>query len=143
LVDEDLLEALIYKGKLPGAIERLEHFASIYAKENGIEKDELMEKLMHIEYYKIPERKVEIGEKKEEDELDPLFEEAKRLVIRHQTASVSLLQRHFKIGYARAGRLIDQLEKAGIVGPYVGSKAREVLVPRDALKEGGEDVNNK
>ncbi len=145
IVEEDLIDALIYKGRIPGGIERIESFCKRYAEENGIDKDELMEKLMHIEYYKTPEITVKIGEKKEElsEELDPLFEEAKKLVIRHQTASVSLLQRHFKIGYARAGRLIDQLEKAGIVGPYVGSKAREVLVPREALKEEGENVDTK
>jgi DNA segregation ATPase FtsK/SpoIIIE-like protein len=62
------------------------------------------------------------------NETDELFNEAKELVIRHRVASVSLLQRQFKIGYARAGRLIDELEKAGVVGPYVGSKSREVIL---------------
>ncbi len=59
--------------------------------------------------------------------LDPLFEEAARLIIVHQQGSTSLIQRKFSIGYNRAGRLMDQLEKAGIVGPTQGSKAREVL----------------
>jgi S-DNA-T family DNA segregation ATPase FtsK/SpoIIIE len=59
---------------------------------------------------------------------DSLFWEAARLVVRHNQGSVSLLQRRLKIGYARAARLIDQLEMAGIVSPYDGSKAREVLV---------------
>jgi len=59
---------------------------------------------------------------------DSLFFEAARLVVRHNQGSVSLLQRRLKIGYARAARLIDQLELAGIVSPYDGSKAREVLV---------------
>jgi len=61
-------------------------------------------------------------------ERDELFLEAARLVVRHQQGSVSLLQRRLAIGYSRAGKLIDQLEGAGIVGPYDGSKAREVLV---------------
>ena len=59
--------------------------------------------------------------------LDPLFEDAGRLIVIHQQGSTSLIQRKFAIGYNRAGRLMDQLEKAGIVGPAQGSKAREVL----------------
>lgn len=59
--------------------------------------------------------------------LDPLFEEAARLLIYHQQGSTSLIQRKFSIGYNRAGRIMDQLERAGIVGPTNGSKAREVL----------------
>ncbi|HDY88915.1 MAG TPA: DUF87 domain-containing protein, partial [bacterium] len=62
------------------------------------------------------------------NERDNLFFDAARLVVRHNQGSVSLLQRRLKIGYARAARLIDQLELAGIVSPYDGSKAREVLV---------------
>ena len=57
---------------------------------------------------------------------DPLFEEAARLIVIHQQGSTSLIQRKFAIGYNRAGRLMDQLEKAGIVGPIQGSKPREV-----------------
>ena len=59
---------------------------------------------------------------------DELFEEAARLVVRHQQGSVSLLQRRLKVGYSRAARLVDELEATGIVGPFDGSKAREVLV---------------
>lgn len=59
---------------------------------------------------------------------DDLFEEAARIVVHHQQGSASLLQRRLNLGYNRAGRLIDQLESAGIVGPNKGSKAREVLV---------------
>ncbi len=58
---------------------------------------------------------------------DPLFEDAARLVVIHQQGSTSLIQRKFAIGYNRAGRIMDQLEKAGIVGPTQGSKARDVL----------------
>lgn len=61
-------------------------------------------------------------------ELDPMFEEAARLLVTHQQGSTSLIQRKMKLGYNRAGRIIDQLEGAGIVGPFEGSKAREVLV---------------
>ncbi len=61
-------------------------------------------------------------------ELDQMFEEAARLLVTHQQGSTSLIQRKMKLGYNRAGRIIDQLEGAGIVGPFEGSKAREVLV---------------
>ncbi|MBX9850210.1 MAG: DNA translocase FtsK [Cytophagaceae bacterium] len=61
-------------------------------------------------------------------ERDSLFEEAARIIVTHQQGSTSLLQRRLKLGYNRAGRLIDQLESAGVVGPFEGSKAREVLV---------------
>jgi DNA segregation ATPase FtsK/SpoIIIE, S-DNA-T family len=59
---------------------------------------------------------------------DELFDEAARLIVSHQQGSTSLIQRKMKLGYNRAGRLIDQLEAAGIVGPFEGSKAREVLI---------------
>lgn len=59
---------------------------------------------------------------------DSLFDDAARLIVMHQQGSTSLIQRKLKLGYNRAGRLIDQLEAAGVVGPFEGSKAREVLV---------------
>ena len=62
------------------------------------------------------------------DGRDELFEEAARLIVRHQQGSVSLLQRRLKVGYSRAARLVDELEAAGVVGPFDGSKARDVLV---------------
>ena len=68
---------------------------------------------------------------------DELFDEAAHLVVKHQQGSVSLLQRRLNVGYARAARLIDMLEEAGIVGPFEGSKAREVLVsPEEFLAKG-------
>lgn len=60
---------------------------------------------------------------------DVLFDDAARLIVIQQQGSTSLIQRKFSIGYSRAGRLMDQLEAAGIVGPFEGSKARQVLVP--------------
>jgi S-DNA-T family DNA segregation ATPase FtsK/SpoIIIE len=60
---------------------------------------------------------------------DGLFNDAARLVVAHQQGSTSLIQRKFSIGYNRAGRIVDQLEAAGIVGPFEGSKARQVLFP--------------
>ena len=60
--------------------------------------------------------------------LDPMFEDAARLIVVNQSGSTSLIQRKFSIGYNRAGRLMDQLEKAGVVGAAMGSKPREVLI---------------
>lgn len=62
---------------------------------------------------------------------DPLFEEAARLIVANQQGSTSLIQRKFSIGYNRAGRIVDQLEVCGIIGPFEGSKARQVLVMDD------------
>ena len=60
--------------------------------------------------------------------LDPYFEEAARAIVVNQQGSTSMIQRRFSIGYNRAGRLMDQMEKAGIVGAAKGSKPREVLI---------------
>jgi S-DNA-T family DNA segregation ATPase FtsK/SpoIIIE len=59
---------------------------------------------------------------------DSMFDEAARMVVQYQQGSTSLIQRKLSIGYNRAGRIIDQLEAAGIVGPFEGSKARDVLI---------------
>ncbi|MFC3198698.1 DNA translocase FtsK 4TM domain-containing protein [Parapedobacter deserti] len=81
----------------------------------------------------LPEYVGEDGEGGAEDfdmrDRDSMFEDAARLVVLHQQGSTSLIQRKLKLGYNRAGRIIDQLEAAGIVGPFEGSKAREVLFP--------------
>ena len=66
---------------------------------------------------------------------DALFEDAARLIVAHQQGSTSLIQRKLKLGYNRAGRLVDQLEAAGIVGPFEGSKAREVLISDEVSLE--------
>ncbi len=65
----------------------------------------------------------------DDDDRDALFEDAARVVVMHQQGSASLLQRKLKLGYNRAGRIVDQLEAAGIIGPFEGSKARKVLIP--------------
>ena len=65
---------------------------------------------------------------------DELFNDAVALVITHQQGSISLLQRRLKVGYSRAARLIDQMEQTGVVGPFTGSKAREVLVDETYLE---------
>ena len=83
--------------------------------------------------FELPEPDTDDGESGESRDvdmqhLDPMFEDAARLIVREQSGSTSLIQRKFAIGYNRAGRLMDQLEKAGIVGAAHGSKPREVLI---------------
>ena len=83
--------------------------------------------------FELPEPDTDDGDSSESHDvdmqhLDPMFEDAARLIVREQSGSTSLIQRKFAIGYNRAGRLMDQLEKAGIVGTAHGSKPREVLI---------------
>jgi S-DNA-T family DNA segregation ATPase FtsK/SpoIIIE len=66
---------------------------------------------------------------------DVLFVDAARIIVIHQQGSASLLQRKLKLGYNRAGRIVDQLEAAGIIGQFEGSKARQVLVPDEMALE--------
>jgi len=96
-----------------------------------------------VEYLKLqpkPEQEITIISEEEESSMedfeydDELFPEAAVAVVTAGSASVSMLQRHFKVGYARAGRLVDMLERAGIIGPHVGSKSREVMATEEDLK---------
>ena len=75
----------------------------------------------------VDENAQSIGEIDKSDR-DALFEDAARIIVQHQQGSASLLQRKLKLGYNRAGRIVDQLESAGIIGPFEGSKARQVLI---------------
>ncbi|NDW08820.1 DNA translocase FtsK [Dysgonomonas sp. 520] len=82
--------------------------------------------------FELPEFVTDAGDDKagsvDLNDKDPLFDEAARLIVIHQQGSTSLIQRKFSIGYNRAGRLMDQLEAAGVVGPTQGSKPREVYI---------------
>ena len=69
------------------------------------------------------------------DDSDPMLEEAIKLVVEAEQASTSLLQRRLRLGYARAGRLIDTMEQMGIVGPHEGSKSRKVLMTQQQWME--------
>ncbi len=109
-----------------------------------VSTDEVHEIVQHIYHqprisdYKLkgsPEKSSDSRQGGVSGERDELFNEAAKLVIRHQQGSASLLQRRLRVGYARAGRLIDELEDAGIIGPFDGSKAREVLVEESYLEE--------
>jgi S-DNA-T family DNA segregation ATPase FtsK/SpoIIIE len=79
----------------------------------------------------VDEKELE-GKEFDASDRDSLFEEAARLIVQNQIGSTSLLQRRMKLGYNRAGRLMDQLEAAGVVGPNMGSKARDVLIKTEA-----------
>jgi len=98
------------------------------------------------EAYNLPEYESEEGGTTLDDiidERDKLFPQAAEVLVIAQQGSASLLQRKLKLGYNRAGRIIDQLEAAGIVGPFEGSKARQVLVPTlEALKQHLNNENN-
>lgn len=99
------------------------------------------------EAYQLPEYIDEAAESAKLDfdphDRDAMFEDAARLIVMHQQGSTSLIQRKLKLGYNRAGRIIDQLEAAGVVGPFEGSKAREVLIPDDyALEQFLNNLNN-
>ena len=96
----------------------------------------------YLEPYELPEPPVSEGEGMSSgsndadlSHLDPMFDDAARLIVHEQSGSTSLIQRKFAIGYNRAGRLMDQLEKAGIVGQAHGSKPREVLIQDDMSLE--------
>ena len=71
----------------------------------------------------------------DDDETDPLLNEAIQTVIETGQASTSFIQRRFKVGYARAGRIIDQMEERGIISGYQGSKPREVLMTKERWEE--------
>ncbi|MCW5898125.1 MAG: DNA translocase FtsK [Flavobacteriales bacterium] len=85
----------------------------------------------------LPEVPTEEGEGVDLDDgdRDSMFEDAARLVVMTQQGSTSLIQRKLKLGYNRAGRIVDQLEAAGVLGPFEGSKARRVLIPNEAALE--------
>ena len=96
----------------------------------------------YLEPYELPEPPVSeseglssSGSDADLSHLDPMFDDAARLIVHEQSGSTSLIQRKFAIGYNRAGRLMDQLEKAGIVGQAHGSKPREVLIQDDMSLE--------
>lgn len=110
-----------------GEVKKLVQFMKDRAKAKGIA----------IEYTEeVTQQKVTVtrstGLVESTDGTDPLFEEAKNVVMQYDRASASLLQRRLKLGYARAARVLDQLEAAGIVGPSEGSKPREVLMRTDS-----------
>jgi S-DNA-T family DNA segregation ATPase FtsK/SpoIIIE len=141
----NIIEAVVNSDQIPGAEERIIGFSEEMAAKFDVEVESLATLFYNLEYYPpLDEQKRYEMESPDEtgllrqdldEDLDEFFDDAREIVIRHQQASVSLLQRKLKVGYARAGRLIDQLERAGVVGPFEGSKPRKVLVARPGMEQ--------
>jgi S-DNA-T family DNA segregation ATPase FtsK/SpoIIIE len=102
----------------------IEKIVSFIEKQRGYPQAFLLPE--YVDEKELEEREFDANDK------DPLFEDAARLIVQNQVGSTSLLQRRMKLGYNRAGRLMDQLESAGIVGANLGSKAREVLIKTES-----------
>ena len=96
--------------------------------------------MVEIERQAAIEKQKKTGLIEDAPEEDPMLDEAIRVVVEQGLASTSLLQRKLKLGYARAARIVDEMEQRGVVGPYEGSKPRKVLITREQLmeKEAGE-----
>jgi S-DNA-T family DNA segregation ATPase FtsK/SpoIIIE len=133
IIEKDMTDVLI-EPKGVAAEEKKRRLCSVLP-------PDVVETLLERGYYRRLEESLplpgspEATEQEELEELDEFFADAARLVVQNQEASVSMLQRRLDVGWARAGRIIDQLERAGIVGEYVGSKSRDVLVPDQAELE--------
>lgn len=91
--------------------------------------------MVEIERQAAIEKKQKTGLPEDGPEGDPMLDEAIRVVVENGMASTSLLQRKLKLGYARAARIVDEMEQRGVVGPYEGSKPRKVLISKEQLLE--------
>ncbi len=118
----------------------IERYHGAFISEEDVERlvDDI--KGQSYETGKIFFKAVEKSEKKNDipkgaEDHDELFEEVARLIMTNGIASTSMVQRRFKIGYNRAGRIMDQLEDSGVVGPSQGGKPREILITKDVLEE--------
>lgn len=140
LIENELVQCIANPVNTPGYELRIEEFVKQYAEELDIEDEKLTDLLTNVVYH-IPIEESGLtknftrdgnGAVIDSDEYDPLFDAARDFIYLKKQASTSMLQKHFALGYPRAARLLDQLEKAGIVGPANGSKPREVY---DRLKD--------
>ncbi len=139
ILDSGGAESLLGQGDMlfkPLGTSRLQRVQGAYVSEEEIalvvEQTRQREQELDESYLELPEVFAEPGDAAEDGEFDPdddpLLDKAIEIVVQTQTASVSLLQRRLRVGYTRAGRLIDMLERRGIVSGYEGSKPRRVLV---------------
>ena len=107
----------------------------VKADEKQIYDEEIMEKIENAQKEQGKDGKGSSDSDDDDDETDPLLNEAIETVIESGTASTSFIQRRFKVGYARAGRIIDQMEERGVISGYAGSKPREVLISKERWAE--------
>ncbi|MDP2209968.1 MAG: DNA translocase FtsK 4TM domain-containing protein [Bacteroidota bacterium] len=143
ILDMNGAEALLGSGDmlyLPSGSPKPMRIQNVYVSTDEVEAimNHIAKQKGYTRLFKLPSvlEKRKNGYSGRADERDELFNEAAYLVVRHQQASVSLIQRRQKVGYSRAARIVDELEAAGIVGPYDGSKARQVLVEtEETLRE--------
>jgi DNA segregation ATPase FtsK/SpoIIIE, S-DNA-T family len=144
ILDSGGAESLLGQGDMlfkPLGTSRLQRVQGAYVSEEEIalvvEQTRQREQELDESYLELPEVFAEPGDDADDGEFDPdddpLLDKAIEIVVQTQTASVSLLQRRLRVGYTRAGRLIDMLERRGIVSGYEGSKPRRVLVDESAL----------
>jgi len=146
ILDTNGAEALLGQGDMlfkPLGTSRLQRVQGAYVSEEEIalvveqtrqREQELDEGYLELpEVFADPESEGDHGEFDPDD--DPLLDKAIEIVVQTQTASVSLLQRRLRVGYTRAGRLVDMLERRGIISGYEGSKPRRVLVDENALAQ--------
>ena len=125
----------------PGLDERESILIDFLMEETGLEEEEVRKRIAEIRtnYYRMIPEMLEVPLEKTEEiqevegEYDSLLEEAAKLVVLEGKASATLLQRKLKVGFARAARIIDQLEEIGVIGPQEGTKARKVLVSLEKL----------
>jgi S-DNA-T family DNA segregation ATPase FtsK/SpoIIIE len=143
ILDQSGAESLLGQGDMlfkPLGTSRLQRVQGAYVSEEEValvvdQARSQREQELEEEYLELPQvfaEDVEDGDEAFDPDEDPLLDKAIEIVVQAQTASVSLLQRRLRVGYTRAGRLIDMLERRGIISAYEGSKPRRVLV-----EEGG------
>lgn len=138
ILDMNGAEALLGSGDmlyLPSGSPKPMRIQNVYVSTDEVEAimNHIAKQKGYTRLFKLPSvlEKRKNGYSGRASERDELFDEAAYLVVRHQQASVSLIQRRQKVGYSRAARIVDELEAAGIVGPYDGSKARQVLIENE------------
>jgi len=138
ILDHNGAERLLGKGDMlflpPATSEPMRLHGAFVSNEESQRLVEFLKQQSHLASPAFSFETIEHHEFVPVDQRDELYEDAARIVITHQQGSVSLLQRRLKVGYSRAARLIDFLEEAGVVGPFEGSKARQVLVDESYLE---------